>query len=64
MLVYNTAVPKSTNSSPIFLTCLRDPAMPFFQLGEMGRPFYGEDWAADALRRMRDIYAYTVDKIN
>ena len=64
MLAYNTAVRKATNSSPFFLTYLRDPAMPFFQLGDMGRPFYGEDCAADALRRMRDVYAYTADKIN
>ncbi len=39
MLAYNTAVCKATNSSPFFLTYLRDPAMPFFQLGEMGWPF-------------------------
>ena len=64
MLAYNTAVCKATNLSPFFLTYLRDPAMPFFQLGEMGRPFFGEDWASDALRRMREIYAYTADKIN
>ncbi len=64
MLAYNTAVRMATNLSPFFLTYLRDPAMPFFQLGDMGRPFYGEDWAADALRRMRDVYAYTADKIN
>ncbi len=64
MLAYNTAVLKLTNSSPFFLTYLRDPAMPFFQLGDMGRPIYGEDWAANALRRMRDVYAYTADKIN
>ncbi len=38
--------------------------MPFFQLGEMGRPFYGEDWAADASWRMRAVYEYTADKIN
>ena len=31
---------------------------------EMGRPFYGEDWAWDALRRMKEVYAYTADKIN
>ncbi len=64
MLAYNTVVQNATNSSPFFLTYLRDPAMPFFQLGEMGRPFYGEDWAVDALWRMRDIYKYTADKIN
>ncbi len=64
MLAYSTAVRKATNSSPFFSTYLRDPAMPFFQLGEMGRPFYGEDWASNALRRMRDVYAYTADKIN
>ncbi len=64
MLAYNTAVRKTTNSSPFFLTYLRDPAMPFFQLGEMERPFYGEDWALDALRCMREVYAYTADKIN
>ncbi len=64
MLAYNTAVRKATNLSPFFLTYLRDPAMPFFQIGEMGRPFYGEDWAVDALRRMRDVYVYTADKIN
>ncbi len=38
--------------------------MPFFQLGEMGRPFYGEDWASDALRRMREVYMYMADKKN
>ena len=64
MLAYNTAVRKAMNSSPFFLTYLRDPAMPFFQLGEMGRPFYGEDWASDALRCMREVYVYTADKIN
>ncbi len=65
MLAYNTAVRKATNSSPFFLTyLLRDPVMPFFQLGEMERPFYGEDWASDALRPMREVYAYTADKIN
>ncbi len=31
--------------------------MPFFQLGGMGRPFYGENWAADAIRHMREVYA-------
>ncbi len=50
MLTYNTAMRKATNSSPFFLTYLRDPAMQFFQLGEMGSPFSGEDWATDALR--------------
>ncbi len=64
MLAYSTAVRKATNSSPFFLTYLRDPAMPFFQFGEMGRPFYGEDWALDALRRMKEVYAYAADKIN
>ncbi len=39
MLAYSTAVRKATNSSPFFLTYLKDPAMPFFQLGEMGRLF-------------------------
>ena len=38
--------------------------MPFFQLGEIGRPFYGEDWASDALRRMKEVYEYTASKIN
>ncbi len=61
---YNTAVRKATNSSYFFLTYLRVPAMPFFQLGEMGSPFYGEDWASDALRCMRAVYEYTADKIN
>ncbi len=42
MLAYSTAVRKATNSSPFFSTYLRDPAMPFFQLGEMGRPFMGK----------------------
>ncbi len=42
-LAYNTAVRKATNSSPFFLTYLRDPAMLCFQFGDMGRPFYGED---------------------
>ena len=55
---------KSHQFLPVFLTYLRDPAMLFFQLGDMGRPFYGEDWAADAMRRMQDVYAYTADKIN
>ncbi len=64
MLAYNTPVRKAMNSSPFFSTYLRDPAMPFFQLEEMGRPFYGEDWASDALRRMKEVYAYTADKIN
>ena len=64
MLAYTTAVRKATNSSPFFLIYLRDPAMPFFQLGEMGRPFYGEDWASDALWRMKEVYAYAADKIN
>ena len=30
----------------------------------MGRPFYGEDLAADALRHMWDVYQYMADKIN
>ncbi len=49
ILADNTAVHKALNLSSFFLTYLRDPAMPIFQLGEMGRPFYGEDCAADAL---------------
>ncbi len=48
MLAYNTAVHKATSSSPFFLTYLRDPAMPFFQLGEMWWPFDVEDWTSVA----------------
>ncbi len=64
MLAYITAKRKATNSSPFFLTNLRNPAMPFFQFGEMGCPFYGENWAADALWRMRDVYEHMADRIN
>ncbi len=34
---------KATNLSPFFLTSLRDPAMAFFQLGDIGLPYCGED---------------------
>ncbi len=34
--------------------------MLFFQLGKMGRPLYGKDWAAEALRQMRDIYSMRI----
>ncbi len=64
MLAHNLAVRKATNLSPFFLTYLRDPVMLVFQLREMGWPFYVEDWAPDALRRMKAVYAYTADKIN
>jgi transposase InsO family protein len=54
MLTYNTRVHSSTRASPFFLTYLRDPALPYFDLDEH-RPLYGESWAANALERMREV---------
>jgi hypothetical protein len=55
-LTYNTRVHASTKASPFFLTFLRDPNMPHFDLEEEERPLYGDSWATDAFSRMRAIH--------
>jgi hypothetical protein len=54
MLTYNTKVHSSTRASPFFLTCLRDPALPYFDLDKHW-PLYGESWAANAMERIKEV---------
>jgi hypothetical protein len=55
-LTYNTRVHASTKASPFFLTFLRDPNLPNFDLDTQERRLYGESWAADAHERMQIAY--------
>jgi transposase InsO family protein len=54
MLTYNTRVHSSVKASPFFLTFLRDPALPYFDLDER-RPLHGESWAANAMERLKEV---------
>lgn len=55
MCMYNTRVHNATNLSPFFLTYLRDPNLPFFEI-ENSRTLMGEDWASDMLNRLKIAY--------
>ena len=61
MLAYNTAMRKATNSSRFYYLF---EAMLFFQFGGIECLFYGENWAANALWCIREVYEYTAGKIN
>jgi predicted aspartyl protease len=61
-LTYNTRVHASTKASPFFLTFLRDPNLPTFDLDDEGQRPYGDSWAADAHERMQ--IAYRLAKAN
>jgi len=62
MLSYNTRVHSATRASPFFLTYLKDPNLPFFELEEE-RPLYGESWAASALQRLHEVNRLVKDNI-
>jgi transposase InsO family protein len=54
MLTYNTRVHSAVRASPFFLTYLRDPNLPYFDL-DADRPLYGESWAQTALDRLTAV---------
>jgi hypothetical protein len=56
VLTYNTRVHASTKASPFFLTFLRDPNLPNFDLDAEDRAMYGESWAAEASERLQVAY--------
>ena len=54
-LSYNTAIHAATRMSPFYLTYLREPSLPYFDL-EANRPLYGEDWATNIYARQKHAY--------
>ena len=56
MLTYNTRVHASTKASPFFLTFLRDPNLPHFDLDEEPAGT-GNSWAARTFEKMQDVFS-------
>ena len=55
LLAYNTAIHKTTQNSPFFLTFLHEPRLPFFDLQQQ-QVFYTDDFATDAYGRLKKVY--------
>ena len=55
LLAYNTAIHKTTQNSPFFLTFLHEPRLPYFDLQQQ-QVFYTDDFATDAYGRLKKVY--------
>ncbi len=56
---FNTAICSATNSSPLFLTYLCDPNLPYFQIYGEGSKLLGEISAANRFDCMKKKYMLT-----
>jgi hypothetical protein len=59
-LCYNTQVHEATMHSPFFLTFLREPQLPLFDLH---KPDYGEDFTSETLRKLKIVYGITRENL-
>jgi hypothetical protein len=62
MLTYNTRVHSATRASPFFLTFLRDPNLPYFDMEEE-RQLYQGTWAESAMERLQKVNRLAKDNM-
>jgi len=62
-MIYNSAVHQACKYSPFFLTFLRHPNLPFFDLEESALR-YRQSWPTDALRLARKLYPVVLQNLH